>query len=182
MQADPTYSGHCAACLCVALLLVLSGCGSSGNTYFTPAPGFDAGAYVNPANFGHPVRLGAQPGDSAEASPGFRPVTFEMGLAGMQERVQYPEDHVSSRRTGEVLLQVYVDTTGAISNIRELSSPAYFLTEAAVEVVREAVPRPARWRGVAVNSFVVVPLRYSLNQVEVRRNTGNRSPSQKPKR
>lgn len=162
-----------AAWLFVAAFLLLAGCASSGNPYFSPAPGFDAEGYVNPADFGHPVRLNAQPGDSAKPNPEFRPVSFEGGLTGIQERVSYPEDHVASRHTGEVLLQVYVDTTGAIANIREVSSPAYFLTEAAVEVVREALPRSARWRGVAVNSFVVVPLQFELHGVEVRRQTGN---------
>ncbi|MDZ7772674.1 MAG: energy transducer TonB [Balneolaceae bacterium] len=168
------------AFLCAAAILLLAGCASSGNAYYTPAPGFDAGAYVSPADFEHPLRLGEQPADSAEPHPDFRPVAFEGGLAAMQERLQYPENHVSSERTGEVLLQVYVDTTGAIANIREVSSPAYFLTEAAVEVVREAVSHPARWRGVAVNAFTVVPLQFTLNEVEVRRNTGNGSSSLTP--
>lgn len=77
---------------------------------------------------------------------------------------RYPPQAMRRREEGEVLLRVLVGTDGRPVQIEvERSSRSRLLDQAAIQAVREWVFNPGMKEGVPVQSWVIVPIKFSLS-------------------
>lgn len=77
---------------------------------------------------------------------------------------RYPPQAMRRREEGEVLLRVLVGTDGRPVQIEvEKSSRSRLLDQAAIQAVREWVFNPGMKEGVPVQSWVLVPIKFSLS-------------------
>ena len=84
------------------------------------------------------------------------------GLAGLQERVVYPQSARDEGVEGQVILQFVVDEDGAVTEPRVLRSPDDRLTEAALEAVSQVRFEPGVQRGRPVKVRFAVPITFRL--------------------
>jgi periplasmic protein TonB len=77
---------------------------------------------------------------------------------------RYPPQALRRREEGEVILRVLVDTDGRPVEIEvEKSSRSRLLDQAAVQAVRQWVFNPGMKDGKQVQSWVLVPIKFSLS-------------------
>ncbi len=84
------------------------------------------------------------------------------GLAGLRERVRYPESARLAGVEGRVSVQFVVDTQGIPSDFVVLRSPHPVLSEAAIEAARSCRFTPGLQRGRPVRVRYVLPVTFSL--------------------
>jgi protein TonB len=84
------------------------------------------------------------------------------GLAGLQERVEYPEFARRAGIEGQVVVQFVVDERGNVVDPVVLRSPNELLSEAALEAVRESRFTPGQQRGRPVKVRFAVPVTFRL--------------------
>ena len=99
--------------------------------------------------------------------PDVRNVVDEMpqligGLAGLQERVQYPAMAREAGIEGQVVVQFVVNEEGAVEDAAVLRSPHDMLSEAALQAVRQSRFEPGRDAGEAVRVRFAVPVTFRL--------------------
>ena len=76
----------------------------------------------------------------------------------------YPEEARQLRQSGQVLLKVKVDDTGAAESVEIAKSSGYpLLDDSALETVKGWKFTPFRMAGVAISGTVDVPIVFSLN-------------------
>ena len=81
----------------------------------------------------------------------------------MSQAMVYPKEAVEQKIEGKVIISFWVKENGAISEIEILRSPHPLLTNEAVRVIK-TFPRfvPAKYKGVAVESNVILPITFRL--------------------
>ncbi len=84
------------------------------------------------------------------------------GLAGLQERVQYPPLAREAGIEGQVVVQFVVSEVGRVEDAVALRSPHPMLSEAALAAVRGATFRPGRNAGQPVKTRFAVPITFRL--------------------
>jgi len=99
--------------------------------------------------------------------PGVMGIVDEMpqligGLAGLQERVQYPPLAREAGIEGQVVVQFVVNEEGRVEDPTVLRSPDDMLSEAALAAVRQARFEPGRDGGEAVKVRFAVPITFRL--------------------
>jgi len=97
-----------------------------------------------------------QPLAEACAEPATKPRPLQMA------RPEYTEDARSAGIEGKVRVELTVDETGAVSNVKVLESLGHGLDEAAVLAVQGASFEPAMSCGKAISATFVVSIRFSL--------------------
>jgi TonB family protein len=75
---------------------------------------------------------------------------------------KYPESAKQEKVTGTVDLQLLIDATGQIQDIKVLSSPDPRLSESALAAAKQWNFEPARLNGKPVAAFVTISVRYAL--------------------
>lgn len=157
--------------LAVGLFIFVASCSSTGNIYFKTSPEFDASTYLNPQDFGYHIEM-LSPGNellNAQGDPSFRPISFKGGLVQLQKNADNPSKNPNYDQRVSVLLEVYVDTTEEITNIKVIKRSHDFVNEQAVKAVLESTPVGAAKDGKPVNSFIRIPLEFYLYGVTTTR-------------
>ena len=78
--------------------------------------------------------------------------------------VEYPENALKSGTSGVVLLELRIDHTGALADVRVLNSrPSGIFTQAALKAARELRFRPAIRHGVPVGSIKTIEIPFEPN-------------------
>ena len=81
-----------------------------------------------------------------------------------QPDVEYPENALKSGTSGVVLLELRIDHTGALRDVKVLNSrPSGIFTQAALKAVHELRFRPAMRHGVAVGSIKTIEIPFEPN-------------------
>ena len=86
------------------------------------------------------------------------------GLAGLQARLKYPELARRAGVEGTVIVQFVVDERGNVVDPTVIRSPNAFLSEAALEAVRESQFTPGQQRGRPVKVRFAIPVSFQLVQ------------------
>ena len=84
------------------------------------------------------------------------------GLAGLQDRIVYPEFARRAGIEGQVVVQFVVDERGNVVDPVVLRSPNDLLSEAALKAVRESRFTPGQQRGRPVKVRFAVPVTFRL--------------------
>jgi len=82
------------------------------------------------------------------------------------KHIQYPERAKQTKTTGTVMLELYIEKDGAVSEVRELKKSAPRQEDLVAEAIRvvSGMPRwmPAQAGGVAVRAKFVLPIKFKL--------------------
>ena len=92
------------------------------------------------------------------------------GLAGLQERLVYPEAARAAGEEGAVVVQFIVGKEGGVSDVTVLRSPNDRLAAAAVAAVQESRFKPGTQRGQPVRVRFAVPVTFRLDGGSAQRN------------
>ena len=84
------------------------------------------------------------------------------GVAGLQERVEYPDMARQAGVEGTVFVQFVVDERGRVLDPVAIRSPNDLLSRAAIEAVRTCEFVPGRQRGVPVRVRFTIPVKFQL--------------------
>jgi len=161
----------------IVLFVVLAACSSSKPPLFIPPPEFDSSTYINPKDFGYDSEMSivdGLAGKKLDELKLFSPISFEGGLVAIHDAINYPRSALVNQIQGEVVLDVYVDTTNTIAYVDVIDSPSMSLSRAAVEAVTSVEHTPATYKGEIINSFIRIPLTFKLYEVKVRREINRR--------
>lgn len=140
-----------------------------------------------------PVIRDAAEGDGSAKLPGKDSATLRSGRSAVSvseagylknPAPPYPETARLNRMEGTVLLEAEVDRFGAVNAVRiEKSSGHALLDEAALRTVQRWRFKPAAALGVAVESTVRIPIRFSLSTTgrESASGESRRAPGRRPR-
>ena len=117
-------------------------------TCFSPADGLDDPIPSTPLNAEPPVD---------ETAP-----ELIGGLAGLAQRVVYPETLRRAGVEGEVVASFVIGVTGAVECVEVIASPHPGLSAAAVEAVRGSMFTPGSQDGEPIKVRFAVPVRFRL--------------------
>jgi TonB family protein len=102
------------------------------------------------------------------ASRDYQPAQYARGMVrlrqDLQQAVRYPAAALRAHITGTVRVAFTVEPTGAVNDIRIVSSPSPLLTEGVVQAVQTLGPfLPARRQGQLVRDTVTCPLVFNIS-------------------
>lgn len=138
---------------------VLTSCSSSNKIVYSEPVNFDASSYINPEDYGYELGTEIYKQDSNDST--FIPVTFKHRRTELRG-VKYPRAARINNIEGTVILEVYVDTTGAIRHIQVIQSPSLLITRPSVQAILKAEFKPATLNGKTVNSFIRIPIVFRM--------------------
>lgn len=113
---------------------------------------------------GAPVRVSGQPGNTDPAN-----MTAPVKLRDVPPR--YPEDALTARREGRVILEAMIDAKGNVVDLSVLRSAPEF-DEAAYNAVAQWKYRPATRNGVAIPTIMSVTVNFSIGMRGAPRSSG----------
>lgn len=84
----------------------------------------------------------------------------------MNKSIVYPEDALINEASGSVVVQFAVETDGSVTDIEIVQSLTLSCDYEVVKMVR-AMPkwRPAKSKGIAVKSYVILPVQFVLEEI-----------------
>lgn len=141
------------------VLCIISCSGSQKTATHTPPANFDASSYINPEDYGYDLM---SPHDTIPESADTSFVPIEFDEEKSQQRIKYPRRARRGGIQGKVILQIYIDSTGTVTNMETVQSPHSLLTTPSQEAVFQTDYNPATLNGKPVNSFIRVPFLFRM--------------------
>ena len=130
---------------------------------FSPPANFDAGTYINPQKYGYDLIIKPDEPQNPTADTAFVPASFKENLDySVQRRVNYPSAARKRGIQGKVILELYIDSTGTLTNIETIQSPHTLLTNACKETAIGEEYNSATLGGEPVNSYFRMPFRFRM--------------------
>ncbi len=85
------------------------------------------------------------------------------GIAGIQQRIEYPEIAKRAGVQGRVFIKAFVDEHGNVNKVELIKGIGAGCDEAAMDAVRATKFKPGKQRGVPVKIQVSLPILFKLN-------------------
>lgn len=126
---------------------------------YTPPINFDNSSYINPERYGYDL-MGPHDTVPESTDTSFTPIKIDEEES--QQRVNYLRRARRFGIQGKVVLEIYVDSTGMLTNIKEIKSPHNLLAKPSKEAAIKTNYKPATLNGKPVNSFIRVPFLFRM--------------------
>lgn len=106
--------------------------------------------------------LSMQTGEITPSSARVSPPVLVGGLAGLRERLVYPDIARNGGIDGRVVVTAIIDEAGRPTDLQVASSPSEMLSYAALDAVQDSRFRPARRGGRPVKVRLEIPIDFEL--------------------
>ena len=151
-------------CLMIAGLVSCSSPRGISQTQLSPD--FDESQYINPQDFGYALSI-----KEIEANPpadsSFTPISVQGGMRQAFGEVVYPVEAQKKNIRGDVIMELYVNAAGELTNVIVMKSPHKLLQKAAIDAAQKWNFNPAMLNGTSVASYIQVPINFRTQVQEV---------------
>lgn len=141
----------------------------SCSTYepFTPPANFDERTYINPEKHGGKLTFSINPAEPNSTNESFTPITIKGGFRNAIQSVGRQSRYSDG---GGATIEIYVDTTGTLTQIKRIKTTNSSVARALIEVARKSDFSPAMLDGEPVNSYRRMEVYMATTVRTVRRN------------